>query len=198
MSIEDGVEGCSAGPSVGRERAGSGDLVGPYLIGEDATDIAAIQQRLRELSYIGRRNWWIEPAFWDIRGELAGEPVWRPLGGEGVGSVRVHASTGQVRAPADRIREAEERHEEGFRSIKLRVHEDEASDVRQVREVARALEGRTTIGVDANQGWRVAAVADAPLWDARRALRFARACAEPAWRGRRSRRRWTPTTSSPT
>ena len=161
--------------------------MGPYLIGEDATDIAAIQQRLREMSYLGWRNWWIEPAFWDIRGKLAGEPVWRLLGGEGrsegLGSVRVYASTGQVRAPADRIREAQQRHEEGFRTIKLRVHEDEASDVRQVREVARALEGRTTIGVDANQGWRVAAVADAPLWDARRALRFARACADAgvAW-----------------
>ena len=49
----DGVEGWSAGPAIGKERAGLGDLLGPYLIGEDATDIAMIQQRLREMSYLG-------------------------------------------------------------------------------------------------------------------------------------------------
>jgi L-alanine-DL-glutamate epimerase-like enolase superfamily enzyme len=39
------------------------------------------------------------------------------------------------------------------------------------------------IGVDANQAWRVTAVADAPLWDLDRAKRFADVCAEAgvAW-----------------
>lgn len=34
------------------------------------------------------------------------------------------------------------------------------------------------IGVDANQGWRVTLVNDAPLWDLARAKRFADACAD--------------------
>jgi D-galactarolactone cycloisomerase len=39
------------------------------------------------------------------------------------------------------------------------------------------------IGVDANQGWRVALIDDAPLWDLERALTFAEACAglDVAW-----------------
>jgi len=39
------------------------------------------------------------------------------------------------------------------------------------------------IGVDANQGWRVTIIGDAPLWDLDRAKRFADACAESgvAW-----------------
>jgi L-alanine-DL-glutamate epimerase-like enolase superfamily enzyme len=39
------------------------------------------------------------------------------------------------------------------------------------------------IGVDANQGWRVTAIADAPLWDLARAKRFVDACADAgvAW-----------------
>ena len=53
---EDGIEGWSAGPAIGRERAGLGGLLGPYLIGEDALDIDLIQQRLREMSYLGWRN----------------------------------------------------------------------------------------------------------------------------------------------
>ena len=34
------------------------------------------------------------------------------------------------------------------------------------------------LGVDANQGWRVALIDDAPLWTLERATDFARACAE--------------------
>lgn len=178
----DGVEGWSAGPAIGKERAGIGDLIGPYLIGEDATDIDLMQQRLREIGYLGWRNWWIEPAFWDIKAKLAGVPVWRLLGGEPA-TVNLYASTGEVRGPKERIKEAEARFEEGFRSIKIRVHEDEESDVAQVKATADAMGQDMTIGVDANQAWRVSAIADAPLWDLERAKRFSDVCADAgiAW-----------------
>ena len=174
---EDGVEGWSAGPALGKERAGLGDLLGPYMIGEDATDIDMAQQRLREMGYLGWRNWWIEPAFWDIKGKIAGNPVYELLGGS-ASRVELYASTGQVRDPGYRIEEAQARFDEGFRAIKIRVHEDEAADIEQVRRTAEAVGDRMTIGVDANQAWRVAAIADAPLWDLERAKRFADACAE--------------------
>ena len=179
----DGVEGYSAGPAMGRERAGLGDILGPYLIGEDATDIGLIQQRCREMSYLGWRNYWIEPAFWDIKGKLAGKPVYELLGGKPA-TVKLYASTGEVKSPEARIEEAEARYEEGFRAIKLRVHDfDEAVDIRQVTETAKAVGDKMKIGVDANQGWRVTIVADAPLWDLERAKRFADACADAglAW-----------------
>jgi L-alanine-DL-glutamate epimerase-like enolase superfamily enzyme len=180
---DDGIEGWSAGPAMGRERAGLGELLGPYLIGEDADDIDLVQQRLREVAYLGWRNWWIEPAFWDIRGKREGKPVCELLGGT-PSTIRLYASTGEVRDPQPRIEEAEARYEEGFRAIKLRVHDfDEAGDVRQVAETARAVGDRMKIGVDANQGWRVTIVADAPRWDLPRARRFADACADAgvAW-----------------
>ena len=172
-----GVEGYSAGPAMGRERAGIGELLGPYLIGEEATDIPLIQQRLREVSYLGWRNYWIEPAFWDIKGKMAGKPVCELLGGK-PRKVTLYASTGEVRTPQQRIEEAEARYAEGFRSIKLRVHDfDEAVDIRHVVETAKAIGHKMKIGVDANQGWRVTIVGDAPLWDLDRAKRFADACA---------------------
>ena len=179
---EDGVEGWSAGPAIVRERQGLGELIGPYLLGQDATDIEVIQQRLREVGYLGWRNWWIEPAFWDIRGKLEGKPVCELLGGE-TRTVDLYASTGEVRTPSERIREAKARHDEGFRTIKLRVHEDQQADLTHVREVCTAIGDRMTVGVDANQAWRVSAVADAPLWDLPRAKRFADLCAEAgvAW-----------------
>ncbi len=183
ITTDDGVEGFSAGPAIGRERSGLGDLLGPYLLGEDATDISLVQQRLREIAYLGWRNWWIEPAFWDIKGKIESKPVYTLLGGE-PGTIRLYASTGEVKDPAARIEEVEERYAEGFRTVKLRVHDhDEAVDIRHVTETAAAVGDRMKIAVDANQGWRVTIVSDAPAWDLDRAKRFADACAEAdvAW-----------------
>ncbi|MBU2552201.1 MAG: mandelate racemase/muconate lactonizing enzyme family protein [Proteobacteria bacterium] len=180
---DDGVVGYSAGSAMGRERSGLGELIGPYLLGEDATDIDLIQQRCREVGYLGWRNHWIEPAFWDIKGKLAGKPVCELLGAR-PRRIRLYASTGEVKSPAARIEEAEARYAEGFRAIKLRVHDfDEAVDIGQVVETAKAVGGRMKIGVDANQAWRVTVIGDAPLWDLARAKRFADACADAglAW-----------------
>jgi L-alanine-DL-glutamate epimerase-like enolase superfamily enzyme len=178
VTTEDGVVGHSAGPAIGRERAGLGDLLGPYLLGEDATDISLVQQRLREISYLGWRNWWVEPAFWDIKGKIEGMPVCELVGGKPC-TVGVYASTGEVKTARERIEEAEARYEEGFTTIKLRVHDDdEEVDMRQVADTTAAVGDRMKIAVDANQGWRVTIVSNAPLWDLERAKRFADACAD--------------------
>ncbi|WP_221511135.1 mandelate racemase/muconate lactonizing enzyme family protein [Streptomyces sp. 3211] len=178
LVTDDGVEGWSAGPAMGGERRGLGDLLGPYLLGLDPTDIETVQQRLREMSYLGLRNAWIEPAFWDIKAKLAGLPLYRLLGGEDQ-PIRLYASTGQLRGPAARVEEVARRADEGFRSVKLRVHADSLEeDIAQVEAVTKAFGDRIRIGVDANQGWRVTAVAKAPLWDRVRARRFADACAD--------------------
>lgn len=175
---EDGVEGWSAGPALGRERQGLGELIGPYLVGEDATDLHGVQQRLREMTYLGWGNWWIEPAFWDIKAKRRGVPVWRLFTDDAPQSVPLYASTGEVKGPTERISEVEARASEGFSTVKLRVHEDERSDAAQVRAVAEAVGDRIELGVDANQGWRVAAIGPAPRWDLERANRFADLCAE--------------------
>lgn len=183
IDTDDGVQGWAAGPAMSRERAGLGTLIAPYLIGEDPTDIDTMQQRLREMSYLGIRSGWIEPAFWDIKGKLAGKPVYELLGGARR-KIKLYASTGEVKEPAARIEEAEARYAEGFRSIKLRVHDfDERKDIEQVVQTAKAVGHKMKIGVDANQAWRVAAISDAPLWDLARAKRFADACADAgvAW-----------------
>ncbi len=178
ITTDDGAVGYSAGPAMGNERAGLGELLGPYLLGEEATDIPLIQQRLREIAYLGWRNYWIEPAFWDIKGKLEGKPVYELLGGE-ARKIDLYASTGEMKTAAERIEEVEKRYDEGFRAVKLRVHAfDEAEDIDQITETAKAVGDKMTIGVDANQGWRVTIVSDAPLWDLERAKRFADACAD--------------------
>lgn len=169
-----GLEGWSAGVAMAREREGMGSLLGPYLLGERADDIPSIRQRLREMSYLGIRAGWIEPACWDVVGKARRQPVWALLGGRG-GEVRVYASSGEVRSGAERVKEVEARLAEGFEAVKIRVHAPTLEeDLAQVRETRRGVGDGVVLAADANQGWRVAAVADAPRWDEARALAFCR------------------------
>ncbi|HNY64135.1 MAG TPA: mandelate racemase/muconate lactonizing enzyme family protein [Deltaproteobacteria bacterium] len=175
---ESGIEGYSAGPAIASERKGVGTLIAPYLLDLDATNLPLLQQRLREMSYLGIRSHWIEPAFWDIMGKLERRPVYELLGGRAV-PVELYASTGEVKSPKARVEEVQKRYDEGFRCVKLRVHDfDVQQDIAQVEAVAKAFGDKMKIGVDANQGWRVTIVNDAPLWDLDRAKYFADACAD--------------------
>jgi len=179
LTTDSGLQGLSAGVAFAREREGLGDLMGPYLIGLDPLDLDTVNQRLREMTYLGWRNHWIEAAFWDIRGKAEGKPVWELLGGEEGGRVAVYASTGELHSPSQRAEEVLRLREMGFRAVKLRVHSfDPQEDIAQVREVRRAVGDEMDIMVDANQGWRVTLVEDAPLWDLERARAFSQACAE--------------------
>jgi D-galactarolactone cycloisomerase len=179
LTTDDGVQGLAAGVAFEREREGLGGLIGPYLIGVDPTDITTVNQRLREVSFLGWRNFWMEAAFWDIRGKVEGKPVWALLGGEDGGRALVYASTGEVHPPQQRAEEVLELREMGFRTVKLRVHSfDPDEDVAQIEAVRAAAGDDVHIGVDANQGWRVALVDDAPLWTLERAINFSQACAE--------------------
>ncbi|HSR31591.1 MAG TPA: mandelate racemase/muconate lactonizing enzyme family protein [Anaerolineae bacterium] len=179
MTTDDGVQGLAAGVAFDVEREGLGGLLGPYLIGLDPTDIAAARQRIREASYLGWRNYWIEAAFWDILGKVEGKPVWALLGGQEAGRAKVYASTGEVHPPEQRAEEVLHLREMGFQTVKLRVHSfDLAEDVAQVEMVRQAVGDSMDLGVDANQGWRVALIDDAPLWTLERAIDFTRACAE--------------------
>ena len=179
LTTEDGVQGLAAGVAFERERQGLGGLLGPYLIGLDPLDIATARQRIREASYLGWRNYWIEAAFWDIRGKVEGKPVWALLGDKPVDRLPVYASNGEIHPPAQRLEEVLRLREMGFQTVKLRVHSfDPQEDIAQVETVLRAVGDSMQVGVDANQGWRVALIDDAPLWTLERAADFARACAD--------------------
>lgn len=50
LTTDDGVQGVAAGVAFEQEREGLGGLLGPYLIGQDPTDIDTARQRIREAS----------------------------------------------------------------------------------------------------------------------------------------------------
>jgi D-galactarolactone cycloisomerase len=178
LGTDEGIEGWSAGIAMGEERQGLGDLLGGYLIGADPTDIDRAQSLLKQAGFIGWRNFWIEPACWDIIGKAKGKPVYELLGGE-ARPIEVYCSFGELHESGKRIEELLAMKEHGFKTFKLRVKaKDFKDDVRLIADVRKGVGGGPVIGVDANQGWLVSIVDKIPEWDLQRAIDFAKACAD--------------------
>jgi L-alanine-DL-glutamate epimerase-like enolase superfamily enzyme len=184
LTSDDGVQGIAAGVAFEREREGLGSLLGPYLIGLDPCDIETGRQRIREAGYLGWSNFWLEAAFWDILGKVENTPVWKLLAKNPAEHpenqrIELYASTGEVRPPERRAEDVLRLKEQGFKTVKIRVHSfNPAEDIAQIETVRKAVGDDLQIGVDANQGWRVALIDDAPLWNLERATHFANACAD--------------------
>ena len=180
MTTKDGVEGFAAGNAFENERAGLGSLLGPYLIGIDPTDISRVRQLLRESAFLGWHNPWIEAACWDIKGKIEGKPVYQLLNPdlpEPVTEARVYASSGSIKPVGERLAYLDQIREMGFTATKLRVHDfDIRQDIAIIEAARRHVGDDFVIGVDANQGWRVTLIDDAPLWDLDRATEFGRSC----------------------
>jgi D-galactarolactone cycloisomerase len=173
---DEGIEGYSAGVAMGKERAGLGDLLGGYLMGADPTDIKRIQSLLKQAGFLGWRNFWIEPACWDIMGKAANKPVYELLGGN-ARPISVYLSTGEMHPPEKRADELLAMKARGFKTAKLRVKNAElGADILQIETIRKGVGNDLELGVDANQGWLVSIVDRVPAWDLERAKSFAAAC----------------------
>ncbi|MGI3171471.1 mandelate racemase/muconate lactonizing enzyme family protein [Pseudooceanicola sp. C21-150M6] len=175
---DDGIEGWSGFPASGRERAGLGDPLAALFLGLDVDDQEALQERILIMAAGGSFNWWIEPAFWDIRAKAAGVPLYRLLGGD-TSRIPLYASGGEIKDTGARREEAERRFSEGFGTMKIRVHDfDESVDIEHISDIALHMQGRMRISVDVNQAFRLTTNGDAPLWSLDRAKRFVDAAAD--------------------
>ena len=178
ITTDDGLIGYSAGMAMEEEREGLGTLLGQYLIGQEVEKMDEVRHLLREASYLGWRNSWIEAAFWDLLGKKENKPLYKLLGGK-EGRLQAYCSTGEVHEPARRAEEVLAARELGFQVVKLRVHDhDPQKDIEQIRVVREAVGDSMVLGVDANQGWPVTIIEKPPIWDLERALEFAKACEE--------------------
>jgi len=176
ITTNEGIVGYSAGAAMGKERQGLGDLLGGYLIGADPTDIDRIQSLLKQAGFLGWRNFWIEPACWDIIGKKKGKPVYELLGGK-ARPTEVYLSTGEMHEPEKRAEELLAARERGFKTAKLRVkNRTLKDDIRHIEGVRKGVGNKFRLGVDANQGWLVSIVDRIPSWDFNRARDFAAAC----------------------
>lgn len=173
---DEGIEGYSAGIAMGKERSGLGDLLGGYLLGADPTDIDRIQSLLKQAGFLGWRNFWIEPACWDIIGKKEGKPVYELFGGK-ARPIQAYCSTGEMHPPEKRVDELLALKGRGFKTAKLRVKNHTLEeDIKLISQIRKGVGNVLTLGVDANQGWLVSIIDRIPAWDLKRAGEFAAAC----------------------
>jgi L-alanine-DL-glutamate epimerase-like enolase superfamily enzyme len=173
IETDAGITGYGAMPSF----AGGLEFSDPlsfFLLGEDPQDVEGILGKLDSINLVGPKPWGVEIALWDIIGKDAGKPIYELLGGA-KSEIPVYASTGEVQAADERIEYVEERVDEGYDAVKLRVTEPEHIEI--VREVREAFPDLTLM-VDANKGWAVRVMEDEREWSFGEALEFARGLEE--------------------
>ena len=99
----------------------------------------------------------IDLALWDIRGQAAGMPLCRLLGGT---RKPVPAYAGGVslgyQDPAKLVDEARKSVEAGYKAIKLRVGDSPKRDIERIRAVRKAFGDDLVLLTDANTGYSVA------------------------------------------
>jgi L-alanine-DL-glutamate epimerase-like enolase superfamily enzyme len=155
-----------------------------HLVGEDPRDIERLWQQMHQRGYKHGRGGiliaamsGIDIALWDLRGKLAGLPVWRLLGGY---RQRVPAyATGGFYAEGKGIRELVAEMEgyvrHGFRAVKMKVGRNSgiegsplramadrgvcevslAEDLARVQAVRQVVGPDVRVMVDANGAWDV-------------------------------------------
>jgi L-alanine-DL-glutamate epimerase-like enolase superfamily enzyme len=146
------------------------------LVGEDPASIEAILQKLRKAASTGGHAGLflmaqaaIDMALWDIRGKMAGLPLWRLAGGfrqsvtgYASGAVRRELSDHEAATAARRLAD------KGFGWIKM--HLGLPGDTSPRREVERARLVREAVGpdirlgCDVNERWRVDEAIDMSRW----------------------------------
>lgn len=101
----------------------------------------------------------IDCALWDIRGQAAGMPLYKMLGGQ---RKAVPAYAGGVslgfQDPAKLIEELEPSLKQGYKAVKLRVGDTPRRDLERIRAVRKHVGDAIEILTDANIGYTVADV----------------------------------------
>ena len=126
------------------------------------------------------RAWGLETAIWDLIGKACGQPLYKLWGGY-TDRIRGYASTIEVGTPEERAQDTLGFIEEGFRAIKLRLHNDTlAEDIALAKAVADAANGRMDLMADGNQAQTPVTPSSQSgvIWDLKRARYTARALEE--------------------
>jgi D-galactarolactone cycloisomerase len=131
-------------------------IVAKLAVGREATDFPALMADLtRRTQSMGRNGpvqfalSGLDIALWDIAGKIAGKPVWRLLGGQGVkATIPAYASLFRLGTPELVAKVAAKAVERGYRAIKLHEH-----SVETVAAARAAIGPDTALMVDTNCFW---------------------------------------------
>jgi L-alanine-DL-glutamate epimerase-like enolase superfamily enzyme len=139
-----------------------GRSVAPLVLGEDPLLVEALWDRIyyRNLTIGGRGIFMralsvVDIALWDIKGQVAGLPIWQLLGGarrrSPISIAGGYPLTG--RDDADLADEMDDYARRGFATVKIAAGEL-TTDTNRIRVAGEALGGRSRLAYDAHWAWR--------------------------------------------
>jgi L-alanine-DL-glutamate epimerase-like enolase superfamily enzyme len=188
VTTGDGLIGYASGPAFDRERETLGEYIGQFLLGIDPYDLEVVRERLRQASYLGWRNSWMDVAFWDLTAKVERVPLHQLIYERAFGkaadagapaAVPVYASFREMRAPMVRAEAIERAQRKGFTAAKISVHSNaESEDIEQLVKARAAAGPKFELSVHAHQAWTVSLVESVSRWDLDRARRFVHRAAE--------------------
>ncbi|MFP4632961.1 MAG: mandelate racemase/muconate lactonizing enzyme family protein [Halobacteriales archaeon] len=176
IETDEGITGWAASPSF----AGGfryEEQLSLILLGQDPHDLPGIRRKLRSFDLLGPRPWHIEMALWDIIGKDAGKPVYELLGGTRR-EIAAYASTGEHKTVDDRLDYVDERVNEGFEAVKLRMSRPNLEDDLKVGRRVRDEHPDLDLMFDPNVGWKAQLVDDGTMWSFGEAVEAGEALAE--------------------
>jgi L-alanine-DL-glutamate epimerase-like enolase superfamily enzyme len=188
VETEDGLIGLGeaahfGGPLRSTQTVIEGELR-EHLVGEDPREIERLWEQMHQRAYKHARGGLliaamsgVDIALWDLRGKLAGMPLWRLLGGYR-GRVPAYATGGfyaEGKGVRELCREMTGYVQHGFRAVKMKVGRNSeiegsplramthrgvcevslAEDLARVRAVREAIGPDVRLMVDANGAWDV-------------------------------------------
>jgi L-alanine-DL-glutamate epimerase-like enolase superfamily enzyme len=159
IETDEGIEGVGIGSHADLDR------LFPAVLGEDPRAVSAIFDRMLAAvfksshsgaTYGGLAT--IDAALWDLKAKLAGEPLWRLLGGRDR-FVPAYASGLDIALSDDEIAGFYgEFADRGYVAAKLKGGLDPDTDLRRLRVIEEVLARNTTkpgLMLDANESWQV-------------------------------------------
>lgn len=131
----------------------------PFLLGEEASNIARIHEKMDSLPGNNTAKAAVDMALYDLVGRAAGLPVYKLLGGAFLYEAPLHYSIG-IKNPNEMAEEARKRVEEGFRTLEVKVGRYKSrvsieDDVARVKAIRDAVGNDITLIVDSNIGWSI-------------------------------------------
>jgi L-alanine-DL-glutamate epimerase-like enolase superfamily enzyme len=135
------------------------DDLAPLVIGEDPLDMEQISAKVSwRLQSIGRAGLVaqaysaVDLALWDLKGKVAGLPLYKLLGGARESAPVYASDTGWLWMTPEQIVEASRPYlDQGLMGIKIKVGAGPEADAERVTHIREAIGEDVWLGVDANQ-----------------------------------------------
>ena len=129
-------------------------FITPALIGQEITDMDAIQEKLHgSIEGNTSAKAAVDMALYDLYTQELGVPLYKYLGGY---RDRVETDiTISINEPEEMAADAAEVVQQGFSALKLKVGIDSEKDIKRVKAIRDVVGSDMKIRLDANQGWEV-------------------------------------------